>query len=278
MSPCDQMASEVCWPDASRGQADIVDSAVDQLKKMLGREDCTVILTGSYATGRVMRGSDIDLIVVAQIPQKLIGEFRLEQYGGVVVDYQVHSTGRLLQEISRGNLVFCSMLVKSALLTGDDGFYRRLVLFARSRIEDAAAEPGDARAFLMLKRVANMLEDIRDAAGQSDPSSVLLLRNALVDYSFHVCARRAGTVLTNVKHRMAQLESLDTRASERVSALLRAPQAEIVMRAEELSAYLAVDARAVDTTWAMEEQVVRPERRLAFHTPPRTEQETIDGI
>ncbi len=177
----DQRAKEIYSRivEVSRSKLELARSFVDDVKAALGdtwpQEQVCIILAGDIvfemahdvprperSTGRLVRGSDIDLVVIvndsvpAEVVQKLDAAIYQKKYRMLItprvneeIDYIVKKLERVREQVlfdSFKRMVACKILQEGMLIGGSEEFYREVMKLLRDhgvpekleRLEEAA--------------------------------------------------------------------------------------------------------------------------------------------
>ena len=118
------------------------DKIVKDIKKLFGKELVSIVLFGSYASGKQKRSSDIDIFVVADnLPSKRTDRLSLifsitKKYllAGKTVSIVLHSRDEILNGFEYYNPLILSISENHKLLYDRNGFFDTLIKGIQSRI------------------------------------------------------------------------------------------------------------------------------------------------
>lgn len=251
----------------SQEQKAVITDAYNVLKRnqQLG-DDCTVLLTGSYVTGSVGKNSDVDLIIISRnVTNKSWGESKIKT---LKINYAIYPEIQLVSELAVGNTALCLMVYHSLLLCGSNETYNKFKSIVEHIVKKATQPLSDVRRFLMKKKLQNLLDDMDDVK-DTDPASLALLRNNLIDYSLHMFAKESQILLTNAKGRLGQVREKNETLYKLINVLLMSRTDTIYEEAQALCSHFDDWARsggneALLSEWKIEERSFPSRREFSF--------------
>jgi hypothetical protein len=169
------------------------------------------LLTGSFASKKVKKNSDIDLIIFSEfVSNSFVEKFKIDSQKFDVIYLSTHYNyliKELFLDINSRYGVYANMLSSSKILFDNDNFLEELIYFSKNSIIKEYGDLKSAEIDFKRKLISNALEDLEDidSFGEFYYSSSLIIdeiTNLILSYKVSTIGRG--------KNKARELEKVDS--------------------------------------------------------------------
>ncbi|MDD2984751.1 nucleotidyltransferase domain-containing protein [Flavobacterium sp.] len=168
------------------------------------------LLTGSFASKKVKKNSDIDLIIFSEfVSNSFVEKFKIDSQKFDVIYLSTHYNyliKELFLDINSRYGVYANMLSSSKILLDNDNFLEELIYFSKNSIIKEYGDLNSVEIDFKRKLISNALEDLEDidSFGEFYYSSSLIIdeiTNLILSYKVSTVGRG--------KNKARELEKVD---------------------------------------------------------------------